>query len=59
MRGDSGSFDADDRPVGLAARHFFEAGFVVHGLGPEPHGVVARTSRLVDRIGLPAAAVNL
>src|SRR4029077_10872656 len=50
--GDSGRFDADDRPLGLATRHFLEASVVVHGLGPEPYVVVVGTSRLVDRIGL-------
>jgi hypothetical protein len=31
------ALDADYRPLGLATRHFFEAGLVVHGFGPEPH----------------------
>ena len=29
--GDSGRFEADDRPLGLAACHLLEAGVVVHG----------------------------
>src|SRR5690349_6481764 len=48
----SGGFDPDHRPLRLAARHFLEAGLVVHRLGPEPHGIVAGVGRPVDRISL-------
>src|SRR5438128_688376 len=50
--GDSGRFEADDRPVGLAARHFLEAGVIVHGLCPDPHEIVFGASRFVDGVGL-------
>ena len=48
----SDRFDADDGPLRLATGDFLETSTVEHGLGPEPHVVIFRTGRLVDRIGL-------
>src|SRR6185295_8199977 len=44
--------EANDRSERLATRYLFEAGAVVHGFCAEPHRIVARDARLVDRVSL-------
>src|SRR4051812_12582537 len=41
-----------DRARRLSSRHLLESGVIVHGLGAEPHRVVALATGLVHGIGL-------
>ena len=43
----SDRFEANDGPLRLATRYFLETRTVVHGLRPEPHGLIVAATGLV------------